>query len=238
MDNQVIDKIDFGIKKSLDKKLFHQSTQGVQEMHSGQLMQQSDDPTWQNYVAGMRQQVNEGPPDPTKPFGGKYATWEEAKKAGLQADDLTGVYGNLDAFKPDYAEKAGVPDWSKLTFEQRRAVTQRLIDEDMYSSKKGEVVIGDKEKARRIYEEMSKTNFGAPPAQPGKPGATAPVVPGAPVPPPAQPGPAPLQPGQTPGSTAGAATGAPAPSGGLIPPRTGTSPGFDKNGRRINYGKS
>lgn len=30
----------------------------------------------------------------------------------------------------------------------------------MYSSKKGEVVIPDKEKARRIYEDMAKTNFG------------------------------------------------------------------------------
>ena len=63
------------------------------------------------------------------------------------------------------------------------------------------------------------------------------VTVGAP-PPPAQPGPAPLQPGQTAGSTAAAATGAPAPSGGLLPPRTGTSPGFDKNGKRISYGKS
>jgi hypothetical protein len=213
----VVNKIDFGIKKSLDKKLFHQSTKGTQQMHTGQLLQQSDDPTWQNYVAGMRQQVNEGPPDPTKPFaGGKYATFDEYKKAGLQADDLTGVYGNLDAFKPDYAEKAGVPDWSKLNYEQQRAVTQRLINENMYSSKKGEVVIPDKEKARRIYEEMVKGFTIAPPP----PTAGAPAA-----------GPAPLQPGQTPQSTAAAA------SGGMIAPvRSNTrSPGIDKNGRRISY---
>lgn len=161
--NKLTDKIDFGLGKSIRSKVFHQSTKGVQEMHTGQLMQQSSDPNWQNYVAGMRvQQIKEGPKDKTKPFaGGKYATFDEYKKAGLQADDLTGVYGNLDAFKPDYAEKAGVPNWANLSFDQRKAVTQRLIDEDMYSSKKGEVVIGDKEKARRIYEDMAKTNFGA-----------------------------------------------------------------------------
>lgn len=158
--NKLTDKIDFGLGKSIRSKVFHQSTKGVQEMHSAQLMQQSNDPQWQNYVAGMRSQVKEGPKDKSKPFAGKYKTFDEYKKAGLDASDLTGVYGNIDAFKPDYAEKAGVPDWSKLSFEQQKAVTQRLINEDMYSSKKGEVVIGDKEKARRIYEEMSKTNFG------------------------------------------------------------------------------
>lgn len=158
--NKLTDKIDFGLGKNIRSKVFHQSTKGVQEMHTSQLMQQSDDPQWQNYVAGMRAQVKEGPKDKEKPFAGQYKTFEEYKKAGLRADDLTGVYGNLDAFKPDYAEKAGVPNWANLTPQQQRAVTQRLIDEDMYSSKKGEVVIRDKEKARKIYEDMSKANFG------------------------------------------------------------------------------
>lgn len=255
MDDNVINKIDFGIKKSLDKKLFHQSTKGVQQMHSGQLMAQSDDPTWQNYVAGMRAQVNEGPKDPLKPFaGGKYATFEEYKKAGLQADDLTGVYGNLDAFKPDYAEKAGVPDWSKLTYDQQRYMTQKLIEADAYASKKGEVVIPDKEKARRIYEQEAKNNFGAPSAAPQPTGLLAANKP------------APLQPGVTPQQAAGAAGGQPyqpinangalngaVPTGklpssnidlynrpngllGALPPRSRTSsPGMDKNGRRITY---
>lgn len=169
------DRLDFGLGKSLRSKLFHQSTKGVQEMHTGQLLQQSKDPTWQNYVVGMRAQVKEGPKDKEKPYGGKYRTWDEAKKAGLDANDLTGVYGNLDAFKPAYADKAGMPNWAKLTFDQQKAVTQRLIDEDMYSSKKGEVVIKDKEKARRIYEEMSKTNFGAAPGQQSQPGVVIPT---------------------------------------------------------------
>lgn len=172
--NKLTDRIDFGLGKSIRSKLFHQSTKGVQEMHTGQLMQQSDDPNWQNYVVGMRAQVKEGPKDKTKPFAGKYATFDEYKKAGLQASDLTGVYGNLDAFKPDYAEKAGVPNWANLNFKQQQAVTQRLIDENMYASKKGEVVIPDKEKARRIYEEMSKTNFGV--ASGRSPQAAAPVT--------------------------------------------------------------
>lgn len=239
------DRIDFGVGKNIRSKVFHQSTKGVQQMHTGQLLQQSDDPTWQNYVAGMRAQVNEGPKDPTKPFaGGQYATFDEYKKAGLQADDLTGVYGNLDAFKPDYAEKAGVPDWSKLNYEQQRYMTQKLIDANAYDSRNGEVVIPDKEKARRIYEQEAKTNFGLPPAQPGQA--------------PGQPGgllsankPAPIPQGQTPATVAGAAKQQPlapgqtpqmaanAASGGLLaamPPRSRTvSPGLDKNGRRITY---
>lgn len=157
---KVTDKFDLGLGKNLRARLFHQSTKGTQEMHTGQLLQQSEDPTWQNYVVGMRAQVKEGPKDKEKPFAGKYKTFNEYKKAGLQADDLTGVYGNLDAFKPDYAEKAGVPNWANLNFNQQKAVTQRLIDENMYTSKKGEVVIADKEKARKIYEEMSANNFG------------------------------------------------------------------------------
>lgn len=219
-------KIDFGLQKKVDSILFHQSTRGKQKEHTAQLLQQSDDPTWQNYVAGMRAQVDEGPKDPTKPFAGEFSNFEDYKKAGLRADDLTGVYGNLDAFKPDYAEKAGVPDYSKLTFDQQKAVTQRLIDKDMYASKNGEVVIPDKEAARREYEALVKTFKIVPPPAPGAAPGTAP------------PGVAPLQPGQTPGSTAGSVAGTPAPSGGLLPPRTGTSPGFDKNGRRISYGKS
>ena len=157
---KITDKFDLGLGKNLRARLFHQSTKGTQLMHTGQLLQESEDPTWQNYVAGVRAQIKEGPKDKEKPFAGKYKTFDEYKKAGLQADDLTGVYGNLDAFKPNYAEKAGVPNWANLNFNQQKAVTQRLIDENMYTSKKGEVVIADKEKARKIYEEMSANNFG------------------------------------------------------------------------------
>lgn len=160
--NRWNDRFDLGLGKSIRSKVFHQSTKGRQQERTAQLMQQSDDPQWQNYVAGMRLQQNqEGPKEETKPFyKGQYATFEEYKKAGLQADDLTGVYGNLDAFKPAYAEKQNLPNWAQLTFDQQKAVTQRLIDENMYASKKGDIVIPDKEKARRIYEEMAANNFG------------------------------------------------------------------------------
>jgi hypothetical protein len=195
--NKVTDKIDFGLGKNIRGKVFHQSTKGRQEERTGQLLQQSNDPVWQNYVASMRmQQIKEGPKDKLKPFyKGQYATFDEYKKAGLQADDLTGVYGNLDAFKPDYAEKAGLPDWSKLTFEQRKAVTQRLIDEDMYSSKKGDIVIRDKEKARQIYQEMSQNKFAYSP----KPQVNAPAPSQPTVPPPPQPPVPPQQPNQVKG---------------------------------------
>jgi hypothetical protein len=174
--NKLTDKIDFGLGKSIRSKVFHQSTKGKQQERTGQLLQQSDDPAWQNYVAGMRlQKPTEGQQNKSKPFaGGKYGSFDEYKKAGLQADDLTGVYGNLDAFKPDYAETKGVPNWAQLSFDQQKAVTQRLIDENMYSSKKGDVVIADKEKARKIYEEMAATNFGVAPGQSTQPVATTP----------------------------------------------------------------
>jgi hypothetical protein len=175
--HKIYDRIDFGLGKNIRGKIFHQSTKGVQEMHSGQLMQESKDPTWQNYVANMRAQVEEGPKDKERPFAGKYKTFSEYKEAGLQANDLIGVYGNLDAFKPSYAEKKNVPNWAQLSAQQQQAVTQRLIDEDMYSSKKGEVVIGDKEKARKIYEEMAKTNFGVAPSQSNQTGqSSAPIA--------------------------------------------------------------
>lgn len=159
--NRWNDRFDLGLGKNIRSKVFHQSTKGRQKERTAQLMQQSDDPQWQNYVANMRLQ----PEDPSKKgrkpfFGGTYATFDEYKKAGLQASDLTGVYGNLDAFKPAYAEEKNLPNWAQLSLEQQTAVTQRLIDEDMYASKKGDVVIPDKEKARRIYEEMAANNFG------------------------------------------------------------------------------
>ena len=61
-----------------------------------------------------------------------YATWEEYKGAGLDAADLTGVYGNIKTFGPE---------WASLTQEQRQAVTQGIIDAGLYESNKGEVEI-------------------------------------------------------------------------------------------------
>jgi hypothetical protein len=137
-------KIDFGLQKSIDKKLFHQSTRGVQKDHTGQLLGLSDDPAFQSYVQGMRAQNESGPPDPSKPFhGGQYGSWDEYQQAGLDANDLTGVYGNIKAYGPE---------WTKLTEDQRRAVTQANIDSGLYTSKKGEVEITDEAKAKANYD--------------------------------------------------------------------------------------
>lgn len=128
----------------LGKGLFkHESTADVAKKHTSQLKQQGiDDETWQAYLGGMRGQHSI---DPRKPFGGgKYSSWDEYKAAGLDSSDLTGVYGNLKAFGPD---------WSKLTFDQQKAVTQKIIDAGLYHSKMGEVEISDESKARQLYKD-------------------------------------------------------------------------------------
>ena len=134
-----------GLGKGLMK---HESTADVAKKHTKSLVGQSDDATWQAYLRGMRDQHT---PDPTKPFaGGKYSTWDEYQKAGLDASDLTGVYGNLKAFGPE---------WAKLSFDQRKAVTQKLIDANLYKNKKGEVEITDEAKARDIFKNVSEQGF-------------------------------------------------------------------------------
>ena len=120
----------------------HESTREKQAKHTEQLIKASPDQTYQDYVAGMREQHKYAPPDPSKPFlHGTYRTWDEYKKAGLQASDLTGVYGNIKTFGPE---------WASLTQSQREAVTQGLIDADLYKPKAGEVEIKDPAKAQEI----------------------------------------------------------------------------------------
>jgi hypothetical protein len=197
------------------------STRDIAKKHTKDLMSVApEDATYQNYVAGMREQYNSAPPDPSKPFGGgKYGSWEEYKKAGLMANDLTGVYGNIKAYGPQ---------WASLTEEQRQAVTQANIDAGLYNSKKGEVEITDEAKAKQNYDNVMK-GFQAGAVAATKP-AVVPVV---------APKLAPLQPGQTAASTAAFATGAPATpaqaaAAGMM--RTTTrSPGIGMNGQRIVY---
>lgn len=126
----------------------HTSTAEIRKKHSKQLASQApDNVIWQNYLAGMRDQPSL---DKSKPFAGKYGSWDEYQKAGLDASDLTGVYGNLKAFGPE---------WAKLTFDQQKAVTQKLIDAGLYNSKKGEVEITDEKKAQDILKELSAKGF-------------------------------------------------------------------------------
>jgi hypothetical protein len=120
------------------------STRDIAKERTAELMAVGkEDPIYQKYVAGMRRQFDAPPPDSSKPYAGKYGTFNEYKAAGLQANDLTGVYGNIKAFGPK---------WASLTQEQRVAVTQGIIDAGLYDSKKGDVIITDEDRAKKIYE--------------------------------------------------------------------------------------
>lgn len=179
------------------------STRDIARKNTKELLSQNkDDPKYQSYVQSMRAQYDQAPPDPEKPFAGKYKTWDEYKKAGLEAADLTGVYGNIKTFGKD---------WANLSFDQQKAVTQGLINADLYNSKKGEVEIKDPNKAKEIFQQVIGGNVPAP-TQPQNPAAnsgllTKPLI--TPIP------------------------NTPPP----VPARSNTlSPGIGKDGKPINYG--
>lgn len=133
-----------GLGAGLTGALMHESTRERAMKNTKTLQKQGkEDPVWQNYVQGMRAQFDKAPPDPSKPYAGKYKNWNEYKAAGLEANDLSGVYGNLKTFGPQ---------WAHLTQEQRVAVTQGLINADLYKSKKGDVEITDADKAKTIFD--------------------------------------------------------------------------------------
>lgn len=233
----------------------HESTRDRAKRHTKELSGQfKDDASYQAFVRGMREQYNSGPPDPTKPFaGGKYSSWDEYKKAGLEAGDLTGVLGNL---------KLG-PEYTKLTADQKKAFTQAAIDADLYNSKKGEVEITDQAKAQQILASMIKdgfkipTNGKAPSGQgvftntkkplmiPAAAKYYDPEMTGSAIGNAAAKGPKVYDPEMT-GSALGASGVAPfvynpenvgSPLGQIMIPRSSTkSPGIGKDGKRINYG--
>lgn len=135
-----------GIAKMLGFNPIHKTTRQVAQEHTADLLKQfKDDKQYQDYVGAMREGHNRAPATPNTPFAGKYATWDEYKKAGLQAGDLSGVYGNLKTFGQD---------WTKIDQRQREAVTQGLIDAGLYNSKKGEVELTDAERAKQIYKDV------------------------------------------------------------------------------------
>ena len=67
---------------------------------------------------------------------------EDAKK---DPNHFRLVFGNYDTFGND---------WSKYTPEQQLAITGRLANEGLYAGRKGDVVITDKERARKIKDEV------------------------------------------------------------------------------------
>jgi predicted transcriptional regulator len=135
-----------GLGGGLTSLLGHESTRDAAAKKTKDLMGVGkDNPAWQNYVAGMREQYNTAPTGPA--YAGKYNTWDEYQKAGLQANDLTGVYGNMKAFGPE---------WAALDEAKRQQVTQALIDAGLYASKKGDVILTDEERAKQIYQNIIK----------------------------------------------------------------------------------
>lgn len=234
-------------------ELFHKSTRQVQNEVTQKLIEEAgDDPIAQAYVMHARQGFDapKPPRDPNAKGGGKYDSFEEYREAGLEAPDLTHVEGNIDAYS--------LQKWAALTEDQRIAVTQANIDSDIYYSKKGSVLIDDKEVALANFERVINGVTPQSPVQPtglmatGETLGAKPLSPGLinPTPPPvARPtglmaagdtlGAVPLSPAVGANAQgAAAATGNKKVIDALFaqPTRTGTSPGFDENGNRINYG--
>lgn len=139
----------YGIDKLGGLGLYHETTRQRAQKHTGELAAVApEDAAYQGYVQAMRDQYNAPPPDPSKPYhGGQYSSWDEYKKAGLDPNDLTGVYGNIKAFGPE---------WASLSEAQRVAVTKGIIDADLYTSNKGEVEITDETKAKEIKDNVLK----------------------------------------------------------------------------------
>lgn len=150
----------FGVIDSLMHKTTRQSSiENTQNL----LESNKENKAYQDYVKAQREQFYAPPPDPSKPFyGGKYGSFDEYKKAGLVASDLTGVYGNIKTYGPE---------WAGLTEEQRRAITQKNIESGLYTSKKGEVEITDEAKALQNKIDVMRGFGVAPATTPAAPGA-------------------------------------------------------------------
>lgn len=171
--NKFDDVMTLGVTKKIRDKMFHQDTRGVAQQHTGELAKdyqgekdEAKKKAAMTYLQGMREQYQKGPPDPSKPFAGKYATWEEYLKGGLEARNLTGVYGNL---------KLGGAEYANYTQGQREAITQANIEANNYDSEKGEVIVVDEEKWKEIRDGVlsGKLKVTLPP----DPNAPAPVTP-------------------------------------------------------------
>ena len=71
--------------------------------------------------------------------------WEALKKRATP-EDLWGTYGVFDTFGNDWLEK--------YNEDQRRKITQKLIDNNLFGSGKGDIIVTDKTKARQLAEEV------------------------------------------------------------------------------------
>lgn len=128
----------------------HKSTRDYAKDRTSELLKAAgDDQNAINYVQGMREQYNSAPPDPSKPFfNGKYGSFDEYQAGGLDARDLSGVYGNINGY--------GAKEWAALTQDQREQVTQKNIDLGNYISSKGDVLHKDKKLAQAAWDAVIK----------------------------------------------------------------------------------
>lgn len=80
------------------------------------------------------------------PGQGQKWNWETAvERAKANPSEFRGAYGNFDTFGND---------WATYDPSQQDAIVQRLIQENLYNPEKGDITISDKEKARKIKDEI------------------------------------------------------------------------------------
>jgi hypothetical protein len=136
----------------------HESTRDVAKRRTEELMGKSDDPQYKNYVQAMREQYNSAPVNPDKPFAGKYRNFGEYERAGLEAQDLSGVFGNL---------KLG-DKYTKLTQDQKNNYTQSQINKGNYQSKKGDVLFRDEKAAQADFDNYLQSISSGKPSVPAQ----------------------------------------------------------------------
>jgi hypothetical protein len=104
----------------------------------------SSDPATANYAKQYREYL-----DSDRAKEDAKLDFQEMKKSGqLKAEDVWGGYGMFKTFGSDWL--------NKYSEEQRRAISQRLLDENLVDSKKGDIVITDSKRAREIAEEVEQ----------------------------------------------------------------------------------
>lgn len=92
------------------------------------------------------------------PDAGKPWNFEEAQKYATQNPaDFSQVYGNFATFGND---------WAKYSPDQQNQITKALIDNKLYYSKQGDVLISDADKARQIKDQILGGTYQAPDTTP------------------------------------------------------------------------
>ena len=118
----------------------HEATKEVQERHWGKLAKSGDAAT-QQYAQQYLQHVERGPSDGPK--------FNELKSSGqLKPEHVWGGYGMFKTFGADWL--------NKYSEEQRRQISQAMIDAGLIDQKKGDLVVNDATKAKEIAGRISQ----------------------------------------------------------------------------------